>query len=275
MTIGISVNVGLNKVTSSVFHADPLLGCENDAKAMHGIAMNQPTKFDAGLSKLLIGPDATLENVVNAVKAAAAKLEAGDLFLFTFAGHGTFKVRPTATEETDKHDESIVLADHLLLDNSWRNELWPLFKPGVRAVAIADCCHSETALAGDALVSPGRPKRRRKPKPAMRAMAKEEQTKEMDKFPALYKKQLAETQNAINCSRIFLSACLDDQLASDGSEHGAFTETLLKVWSNGGFTGNYNELMDKIKEPFKNTLQTPSLNKFGNPDFSTERPFTI
>src|SRR3954468_11790747 len=101
MSIGISVNVGLNDVTSNVFHADRLEGCENDATAMHDIAVAQG--FES--ATLLIGADATLDKVVNAVKAAAGRLEEDDLFLFTFAGHGTFKVVPTATEEEDKHDE--------------------------------------------------------------------------------------------------------------------------------------------------------------------------
>jgi hypothetical protein len=276
MSIGISVNVGLNKTTSNVFHADPLAGCENDAKAMHAIAIDRG--FES--ATLLINGDATLEKVKNAVKAAAARLKADDLFLFTFAGHGTFKVKPTATEEVDKHDESIVLADHLLIDNSWQNELWPLFKPGVRVVAVADCCHSGTVLlSAPSLLSAAkyRSKARQsaKVKPKLRELSHVEREKELAAFPEVYAQQLAPTGNVINCRRIFLSACQDDQKAADGQEHGAFTKELLNVWANGGFTGNYNELIDKIKAPFVNSAQTPNLTPFGSPDFTTQRPFTI
>jgi len=263
MAIGISVNVGLNEVTSNVFHADPLDGCVNDAFEMHRIATEQ-RGFDKALSKLLTGPNATLENVISAVETAAGKLNDGDLFLFTFAGHGAFKVVPATAGELDKHDESIVLADHLLIDNVWRSQLWPEFKEGVRVIAIADCCHSGTILESDELPSESeakhRPRQRLRVKPYMRELTNTQRDKEMNKFPPLYKAQLAESGKEIMCTRLFLSACEDGQKAADGPKHGAFTGELLKVWDDGNFPGTYVELMDKIKAPFVGTLQTPQIN---------------
>jgi hypothetical protein len=249
---------------------------------MHDIAIKN--NFDPQLSTLLVGANATLDKVVNAVKAAAEKLNSGDLFLFSFAGHGTFKIVPTSGEEPDRHDESIVLADHLLIDNHWRNELWPKFKPGVRAVAVADCCHSRTVLVSGAPAPAQSTARRRPPKwkgrsvpelPRLRELAGDEREKELLAFPQVYAKQAASTGTVINCTRIFLSACLDNQKAADGPKHGAFTDVLLKVWNEGAFDGNYQQLIDKIKEPFKNTRQTPDLMPFGAPDFRTQRPFTV
>ena len=280
MTIGISVNVGLNKVTSTVFDAPALEGCENDAVKMHEIAITQ-RGFDADLSTLLIGPQATLDNVVNAVKAAATKLDADDLFLFTFAGHGTFKVVPESEDEPDGHDESIVLADHLLIDNFWRRELWPSFKPGVRVVGIADCCHSGSVLSSEELTEEeearhrGRSRQRKQVKPAMRGILEVERQKELLKFPQLYAKQLAPTGKEIVCKRLFMSACEDKQTAADGPEHGAFTNTFLKVWDGGNFRKSYAELMTQIKVPFLNTAQTPQINAFDNPDFSNEQALKI
>lgn len=279
MSIGISVNVGLNKVTSNVFHANPLQSCEKDAIAMHCIAIHQEG-FDPALSTLLLGKNATHDNVVNAVKGAAKKLQAGDLFLFTFAGHGTSKFGEDAAEEVDEHDESIVLTDHFLLDNFWRSDLWPKFKPGVRALAIADCCHSGTVLVSGPSPFPlGEPTPNEENAagvmPTLREIAAEERQKELQAFPEFYNSQLETSGEQINCRRIFLSACLDNEKAADGPEHGAFTKSLLDVWANGAFNGNYLELIDKIKEPFNNTSQTPNLTPFGIPDFTTERPFTI
>jgi hypothetical protein len=282
MAIGISVNVGLNKVTSNVFHADPLDGCENDAVKMHEIAISQPG-FDADLSTLLIGPNATLDNVESAVQTAAGKLKAGDLFLFTFAGHGTFKVVPPTAGELDKHDESIVLADHLLIDNVWRRKLWPLFGEDVRVVAIADCCHSGTIVESDELPSESEARSRRKAKkrlrvkPFMRELSNNERDREVNKFPQLYEGQLAQTGNDITCTRLFLSACEDGQKAADGPEHGAFTAELLKVWDNGNFHGSYAELMEKIRAPFVGTLQTPQINPIDpkSPAFSKEQAFKV
>jgi len=280
MTKGISVNVGLNKVTSNVFQATPLDGCENDATAMRDLAIAQ--NFES--TTLLIGPDASLEKVVNAVKDAATKLESGDLFLFTFAGHGTFKVVPPSVEEMDEHDESIVLTDHLMIDNMWRNELWPQFKAGVRAVAIADCCHSGSSLISDELPplshvgshnKTDQWRQSRKPKPKVRELGSGEQAKELAAFSKIYEQQLAANGNEIKCSRIFLSACLDDQKASDGLKHGAFTQALIDVWAEGGFQGDYNKLIEQIALPFQNSPQTPNLTAFGSPGFTNQKPFTV
>lgn len=282
MTIGISINVGLNKVKpDAAFQAPVLEGCEKDAIKMNEIAIIQ-RGFDPVLSKLMVGPDqATLDNVVTAVQVAATKLEEDDLFLFTFAGHGTFKVIDESEEEPDGHDESIVLADHLLIDNFWRNDLWPRFKPGVRVVAIADCCHSGSALSEDELASEEEARRRggsrgpRKVKTIMRGILEDERQKELLEFPELYDQQLAQTGKEIVCKRLFLSACKDKQTAADGPEHGVFTGTFLKVWNNGNFQGSYAKLMDQISVPFVNTAQTPQINSFDNPDFIKEEALKI
>lgn len=354
MTTGISVNVGLDNVSSNIYSAPALLGAEKDAKAMFNIAMTQG--FDMNLSKLLLGSAATVDkkatfdNVKNAVLQAAEVLQPGDLFFFSFAGHGTFKVLNSAAEEPDKHDESIVLSDHFMIDNFWRKKLWPKFKPGVRIIAIADSCHSETTFfappigsstnaeaasvdfarnvisragdwpgaiaisehvpsgksirqapefrriigavddvvsratdwSSDVVVSGDVPQEIRSGKPGPVAQAPKfrlitavERKKELDEFPEFYSSQSAASPQAINATRLFLSACKDDQKAADGEDNGAFTAALLKVWDNGNFPGNYTQLMTEVVTGFNGTNQTPVLTKMGAPDFSSEKPFTI
>ncbi len=305
--IGISVNVGLNDVASNVYSAPPLLGCIKDAEAMFEIAKS--SGFDMTLSKKLLGGAATFDAVKDAVSQAAQVLNPGDLFFFSFAGHGTFKVLNSAAEEPDKHDESIVLSDHFMIDNFWRKKLWPQFKPGVRIIAIADCCHSETALfsvpngslvhaevesvgtAGNIVSRAGAwpgaagVSERVQPKipsgkpvanaERFRMITNAERQKELDQFKEFYSAQSAAPPQEINASRLFLSACKDDQKAADGEENGAFTAALLKVWDNGNFPGNYKELMVKVAATFNGTDQTPTLTQTGAPDFSSEKPFTI
>lgn len=302
MAKGISINVGINKVTSTVFSAPELHGCENDARDMYQIALDQG--FDAGLSSLLLGGDATFDKVVSAVRTAALNLVAGDLFLFSFAGHGTSKTVPPGSEEIDNHDESIVLADHLLIDNFWRNDLWPRFKPGVRSVAVADCCHAGTALVAlkagshlsnepEALGFGGNvaelslnafgfsggieamPVVEELNEPVTRQISEEAREQEITHFKKFYKKQLNVAAQPIVTTRLFLSACNDNEEAADGEEHGAFTKALLDVWDQGGFKGSYKELMEAIQQQFVNTAQTPSLTQIGDPDFSSEAAFTI
>lgn len=308
MKIGITVNVGLNSVTSTVYSADPLLGCEKDANAMFEIA--KARGFDMNLSKPpLLGGEATHANVTSRVTEAAEILKPGDLFFFSFAGHGTFKFLNTAVEEPDKRDESIVLADHFMTDNYWRKELWPKFKPGVRVIAIADCCHAETALFAEQIERATRPELAiagapgnviagaRAPfraagssgpvqprvgagkpgfqRPRFRMITQAQGKRELEEYKAFYDAQAAAPTHEIQASRLFLSACRDGQTAADGADNGAFTAALLKIWNNGNFEGNYNELMEKVGAEFTGTNQTPMLSRIGDPDVSSEKPFTI
>jgi metacaspase-1 len=312
MKIGITVNVGLNNVTSTLYSADPLEGCENDARAMFELA--KARGFDMNLSKPpLLGAAATHANVTQRVVDAANVLKPGDLFFFSFAGHGRFKVLNTAEpgdveDEKDKRDESIVLTDHYMTDNYWRKELWPKFKPGVRVIAIADCCHAETAVfsmqwdralrafAGAGIpgnVVPGAPAPFRAPGswepapsrgqagspgfqlPRFRMMRIEQSGEELEKHKAFYDQQNAAPNQEIHATRLFLSACKDGETARDGAVNGAFTAALLRVWANGNFVGNYNELMEQVGAELVGTNQTPMLTQLGAPDVSLEKPFTI
>lgn len=138
---GISVHVGVNQAQPS-FGVHPLLGCHNDAQAMFQIATDRG--FEA--TPPFLDEMATFANVKAAIIDAATRLEAGDIFLFTFAGHGS--IRPTSPAlEIDSQDETILLHDCILIDNYLRLSLWPEFKEGVRILGIADSCHSGTVLA--------------------------------------------------------------------------------------------------------------------------------
>src|SRR6185369_15992203 len=121
MPKAISIHVGVNEVTSNVFHAPPLHHAEDDAMAMFDLA--KKAGFEAnwkstktGKSSLLLGPDATYSNVTKAVLDAANDLDPGSIFLFTFSGHGdaSFLDHPAVPE--DGKNETIVLTDHLLFD---------------------------------------------------------------------------------------------------------------------------------------------------------------
>lgn len=164
MARGISLHVGINRASVAAFQSHPLLGPENDAREMCNIAVSR--NFED--VTLLRGAEATFERVVGEISRAAAgpnRLTAGDIFLFTFAGHGSRIPdqggEESLTGEPDGKDESLVLFDRLLLDDHLRRVLWPMFEPGVRIVGVADCCHSGSVLhaipgdpAADVVVQP-------------------------------------------------------------------------------------------------------------------------
>lgn len=126
-----------------------LNGCEQDATDMRNlVAIKQG--FPPEDAKLLLGSEATFANVVVEVRRAAAILQPGDIFFFTFAGHGSVRtdidegVSPLG--EPSGNDQAIVLFDRLMFDDYVSRVLWPEFRPGVRIFGIADSCHSGSAL---------------------------------------------------------------------------------------------------------------------------------
>jgi hypothetical protein len=104
---------------------------------------------------LLQGEAASFKRVDEEIKKAAVILnETGGIFLFTFAGHGCPipDTELNLVEEPDLTDETIVLFDHILLDDYLRRVLWPLFNEGVRIVGVLDSCHSATSFFASMVV---------------------------------------------------------------------------------------------------------------------------
>jgi hypothetical protein len=143
MAKGISIHVGINRVASELFpSAQALQGCENDAKDMFELAQSR-----GFIAEKILGESAKFEIVQTAILNAAQQLQAGDVFLFTFAGHGSRR-SDVSGDEADFQDETILLFDRILIDDFLRRALWSQFRPGVRIVGVADSCHSGTALFG-------------------------------------------------------------------------------------------------------------------------------
>jgi hypothetical protein len=72
------------------------------------------------------------------------------------------------------------------------------------------------------------------------------------------------------------SACQDNQTAADGVRNGLFTETLLKVWDDGSYRGDYRSFLGDIQKAMP-PWQSPNYYTVGtpNPDFEHEQPFSI
>lgn len=261
MPKGISLHVGVNKASSAFPSASTLRGCENDARAMEQIAR------DAGFEQrdLLLGPDATYARVTTKIRSAAAQLEKGDFFFFSFAGHG-FQKADTITDgdETDHLDETILLFDVELFDDVLRKDLWPRFKAGVRILMVSDSCHSGSVFLGP-LESTTSSVRRI-------ALEKDEPT-EQDEFPVLtpdrlvartisnttgrrhraeyidfYQSTLLPLLNPpINASVLLLAACEDFGRTGDDLPHGVYTAALLDVLKKSN-PKDYDDLVNKIQQ---------------------------
>src|SRR3954464_10825203 len=115
MPRGMSLHVGVNELDPDCFESDPLDGCVNDATAMYYVAKAHGFKD----RRLLTDGDATFERVTAAIRQAAGRLGAGDVFLFSFAGHGT-QVEDFDHEPDEFKDETMVLHDRILMDDELR-----------------------------------------------------------------------------------------------------------------------------------------------------------
>src|SRR6185503_10044779 len=138
MARGKSIHIGVNQLDPAHYGFDgKLRACENDAKSMRTIASSLGYE-----STLLLTDEATSTNVMKALSTAAEDLNAGDILLLTYAGHGS-QVPDVNGDEDDRLDETWCLYDRMLLDDELYR-LWSQFKSGVRIVMVSDSCHSGT-----------------------------------------------------------------------------------------------------------------------------------
>lgn len=259
MPRGVSLHVGVNELDPDCFESAPLDGCVNDAAAMYYVAKAR------GFTdrRLLADGDATYERVTAAIRRAAGRLRGdGDVFLFTFAGHGT-RVPDFEREPGGFKDETMVLHDRILTDGELRRRYLPLFNPGVRVIFVTDSCHNGTLLREPAADEPGFGKSPVNdeavtgmtaglPATGEQGVAVAGRPREMSPFDGLnHMKKFAKfydelrgslrAAGPLQCSALHLAACKDSLPTPDGPTHGVFTQALLDVL-DGGFGGTYEEL---------------------------------
>jgi len=282
-TRGVSLHVGLNRVDPKHYEGwtGALTACESDAEDMERIASMQ------GFATLrLPTADATRDAVTSAVRRAAGELRAGDIFFMSYSGHGG-QVPDISGDEADLQDETWCLFDGQLIDDELR-ELWALFEPGTRVLLLSDSCHSGTVarMAYDALDAAGlaRPAISSAEvggPAAFRAMPRDVALRTFHANQDFYRDILkglpeAGQESPIRATLRLISGCQDNQLSLDGAANGLFTSTLLRVWKNGAFEGDYHRFHQRIVRLMPPT-QTPNHMVIGerDPDYDAQRPFRI
>ncbi len=286
----LSLHIGLNAVDPKAYGGwgGPLSACEFDANDMAAISRAQGMKPTVLLTK-----KGTRSAVLTSMRAAAKALKSGDLFFMSYSGHGG-QVPDTSGDEADKMDETWCLYDGQLIDDELYLEL-SRFAAGVRVLVVSDSCHSGTVTRE--LPPPPPPAgQRAKLMPnavAMRTYA--EHKAFYDKLQADVAKasggtavdpdtalaQVAASGRLTGIVKQFkpavllISGCQDNQTSMDGDHNGAFTESLLKVWSHGKFKGNYGAFHAKIRAGLPAT-QSPNLFTLGTAGtFLAQQPFTV
>ena len=285
-----SLHIGLNLVSAAAYEGwtGPLAACEFDANDMAAIA-----KSRGMASTVLLTKKATRAAVLSSMRAAARALKSGDLFFMSYSGHGG-QVADANGDEPDKKDETWCLYDGQLIDDELYFEL-SRFAAGVRVLVLSDSCHSGS-VTREAPPPPPPPGQRAKLMPD--AVARRVYTKHQafyDKLQADVSKAagaaivdpdhaLAQVGSAAQAmavvgrfkpSVVLISGCQDNQTSMDGDFNGAFTERLLKVWNNGGYTGSHRAFHSRIRAAMPAT-QSPNLFVLGPAgSFLAQTPFTV
>ena len=128
--------------------------CANDAMKL-AEALRTHGLLDAQRQVVLTDGQATRANVRSALQRLASQMDADDVFIFFYSGHGGQRAAGTSSDprEIDRTDEFLVLHDGELLDD----ELGQLFQPIRAGIAVAaiDACFSG-GFAKDLITQPGR-----------------------------------------------------------------------------------------------------------------------
>lgn len=233
--------VGINYTGTN----NQLNGCLNDAKNMKEL-----------LSKLgfdvftLFEEEAHAENIRRYLYNARNIIKDGDVFAFTYSGHGS-QIPDEDGDELDFLDEVLVpwdfdwTAEHMITDDWFRDCYFNKWPDNANFTGIFDCCHSKTGLKD--LHYKSNPKRIVNPV-----------------VPFSPKGVNAAVTVPDNNKKIFLlSGCQSDQTSADayinGSYCGAFTNSLLKVWDS---SLTYEKLIEKIDKNIKSAgyEQLPGLD---------------
>ncbi|MEZ5811144.1 MAG: caspase family protein [Rhizobiaceae bacterium] len=283
---GLSLHVGLNVIDQTHYGTDgKLSACIADAEAMKAIA--EARGFE--VMDLLTDARGTRDAVIGGISEAGRRLKPGDIFLYTYAGHGS-QMHDFNQDETDNLDETWCLYDGMFLDDE-AYQLWCGFEEGVRIFVVLDCCHSGSAIrAAPALFDAEGRQDGRKPRMLPVAVARQA----FNSNPELYRRiggspqggdesdeladdiALSSHRAPLRASVRLISGCQDNQVSMDGFFNGRFTEELLKVWNNGRFEGDYRTFHKTIVNGMPPT-QTPNHFQIGQPDaaFDGQVPFTV
>jgi lysophospholipase L1-like esterase len=283
---GYSLHVGLNLVSADHYEGwdGALNACVFDANDMAGLAAS--LGYD---TKLLLDEKATREAVIGAIKATAARMKAGDIFLFSYSGHGGQVPDYSADEAQDIADdildETLCLFDGQLLDDELY-VLWADFPRDSRVLVLSDCCHSGTnikARMADEMLS-GNPPPGERPRLMPQGIAAKVARRHRAFYQDISAQAAAhwagpvtrEMALPVAASVRLISGCQDNQVSLDGLDNGLFTGKLLAVWGEGAFQGNYAAFHRQIAAQMPPS-QTPNHFFVGQPSpaFDAQRPFDI
>lgn len=278
MKKGMALTLGLNAVDPKHYDGweGVLNACEADAADMADIAKSR--EF---LTKTLLTKEVTRDRLIDALSDAASSLQAGDIFMLSYSGHGG-QLPDLNNDEDDFQDETWCLFDGQIVDDELY-ALYAKFAAGVRILVFSDSCHSGTVVK--AAYYHGTMNARSSALGATairyRAMPREAALRTYRSNKSFYDKilkkaDLPDAEEAVKASVLLISGCQDNQYSMDGDFNGLFTANLLRTWDEGRFKKGYKSFHKAIVKTMPPD-QTPNFFWTGKYDkaFEKQIPFTI
>ena len=246
---GYSLHIGLNSLDpeSEEYNGweGKLAGAEADALVMLAIAKS----LNYTETHLLLGNEATRAAFFDTIEAIQKKLQPGDLFLLTFAGHGG-QVPDKSGDEKDGLDETWCFYDAQILDDEIY-ELLQTFEAGIRVLIVSDSCFSGDILRDD--------------------------EEDYDPIFSQGRNEYIELEG-VKASVRLLASCQEHEESKEKGGRGVFTKILEEIWEEGDFEGNYQDFYGAIvsEMPF-NIKQTANHLWGGAVDevFDNGKPFVV
>lgn len=273
MTERLSLHLGVNKLNADHYTGfdgpweGSLLGCEHDATDLEAVASAQ-----GFTTSTMLGTDATVSGLIEAVSRAAGSLASGDIFLLTFSGYGGEV--PDRNNDDRWRERTWALYDRQLPEDELTSLVTP-FGPNVRVLIVDDSSSSGTVRRDIGLNLPSEsdlPVTRERALPP--AVAAETYGSHRTLYDEIQQRHVSGESAAIRAAVLILRGFGENQFGEETNGSGLFTRALITVWAEGRFRGDYRSLVERVAARMP-PIQTPQLVQKGSgASFARERPFS-
>jgi hypothetical protein len=280
MARGLSLHLGLNRVDPSHYAGfgggdqggweGALVACEQDAVDLEALGRAQ-----GFTTATLLAEAASTQAVTDAVQERAASLTVGDMFILTFSGYGGEV--PDRNSEQHWREKTWALYDRQMPEDELMSLLGS-FQPNVRILILDDSSSSGTVRRDvfsltDLPSSDDIPPTRALPP----GVAEETYNNHRAVYDEIQHSCTSGEEAVIHAAIMIMAGYQQGQFGADGGRNGLFTETVLRVWDDGRFEGDYRTFVDDVarRMPHSST-QSPVLTLRGSgKPYDRQRPFSL
>lgn len=226
------ISIGVDKADNDHYldKFNALTCCVRDATDMYQYFNEQ---LNIEQSDLICNLSATSSQLISLLDRNAKWLEAGDLLLLFYSGHGA-QVDDIRKNEKDKFNETWCLYDRMIVDDELFFQ-YSKFRKDVNILVFSDSCHSGTVIRNHENVVVSKTSKL-VPSKAANSIINANGT--------AYKayQDLDFNKKNIDASLILFAACQDKQQASAGTPNSFFTTALLAALKADGFNKKLDDL---------------------------------